>query len=437
MPLLPSIEKLTHDVFQSLYGHKLCPTEEDRLTKTAKIFNRHLFKRLLDLEAFPTIREVCFGRSLPAYEATEAFISHICANMEELLGSANGAKHSLDVLEKEAQKQTERLGKLRQKIDQINRPNPPDSQKLLRLADRAHSKVQQLETIRWLVEGNLHRERTKIGAILAEAIGAAQARAVEAQAVLRSWGNEAGDLQSIDLNLDILQKVRASKMLLDISKYLGRMKELLQRRRQSIFAFGRGEKYSVETGNSLQHVLTSEFGLLASSATVPLFLRKFQCKALKQYQRRERVTKGLGDRVVCLDNSSSTCGEPAAWGRAVAFALLDITNSQRRNLALIHFSSAGRFETHLFPWGRYSFEDMAAAAKTFLDGGTDYVTPLRESVRLIEQEGYRNANLVFITEGLSKLPENFQRELAGKKRTLGFTITGILMGGVEAERLSV
>ena len=38
------------------------------------------------------------------------------------------------------------------------------------------------------------------------------------------------------------------------------------------------------------------------------------------------------------------------------------------------------------------------AAETLLDGGTDYETPLREALHLMEEESFENADVVFITE---------------------------------------
>ena len=67
--------------------------------------------------------------------------------------------------------------------------------------------------------------------------------------------------------------------------------------------------------------------MLASPKTMPLFLQKYQRKQIKQYQRREPIYKGMGDIICCLDESDSTEGDPAAWGKAVALTLLEIAAS--------------------------------------------------------------------------------------------------------------
>ena len=63
----------------------------------------------------------------------------------------------------------------------------------------------------------------------------------------------------------------------------------------------------------------------------------------------------------------------------------------------------------------------------FLGGGTDFEAPLNESVRLIEREGFDNADIVFVTDGECELPVSFCDELEEKKTAYHFKITGIVM----------
>ena len=56
------------------------------------------------------------------------------------------------------------------------------------------------------------------------------------------------------------------------------------------------------------------------------------------YRRREPISKGKGDIIVCLDESYSTYGDNQAWGMAMAMILLQICHDNKRNFALIHFS---------------------------------------------------------------------------------------------------
>ena len=167
--------------------------------------------------------------------------------------------------------------------------------------------------------------------------------------------------------------------------------------------------------------------MLASPQTTPLFLRKYQRGQIKQYQRREPIFKGMGDIICCLDESDSTEGDPAAWGKAVALTLLEIAADSGRSFALIHFSRSGRFQTDLFRPGAYTMADKLRAAETFLGGGTSFQAPMNEALRLMEAEGFGNADIVFVTDGECRLPDEYLEQLHSEQTARRFTVTGVLL----------
>ena len=81
----------------------------------------------------------------------------------------------------------------------------------------------------------------------------------------------------------------------------------------------------------------------------------------------------------------------------------------------------------MFRPGEYALADKIAVAETFLNGGTDFETPLKESLRLMREEGFENADIVFVTDGECSLPENFKSELLAEQKARRFTVTGILL----------
>lgn len=68
-----------------------------------------------------------------------------------------------------------------------------------------------------------------------------------------------------------------------------------------------------------------------------------------------------------------------------------------------------------------------AAAECFLAGGTDFETPLKEAVRLMDAEGFENADTVFITDGNCELPEAFAEQLRAEQTANSFSVTGVLL----------
>ena len=214
--------------------------------------------------------------------------------------------------------------------------------------------------------------------------------------------------------------------LLEISKHLGRFREIFAQGKRNGYAYGRGETYALELGNDLSRAIGSEFAMLASPQTLPLFVKKYQQRRLKQYRRREPIHKGMGDIICCLDESGSTRGDAAAWGKAVALTLLDIAAENRRKFALIHFAGSTSCKVDVFLPGQYSVQDKMNAAETFLDGGTNFKRPLDEAIQLMDT-GFENADIVFLTDGLCKLPEDYLAKLHKEQAARKFTVTGILL----------
>ena len=166
--------------------------------------------------------------------------------------------------------------------------------------------------------------------------------------------------------------------------------------------------------------------MLASPQTLPLFVKKYQQRRLKQYRRREPVHKGMGDIICCLDESGSTRGDAAAWGKAVALTLLDIAAENRRKFALIHFAGSSECKLDIFLPGQYSMQDKMNAAETFLGGGTNFKRPLGEAIQLMDA-GFENADIVFLTDGLCELPEDYLATLHKEQTARKYTVTGILL----------
>lgn len=131
--------------------------------------------------------------------------------------------------------------------------------------------------------------------------------------------------------------------------------------------------------------------------------------------------------ICCLDESGSTSGDLAAWGKAVALTLLEIAESEGRKFALIHFSGPGSFKTDVFLPKQYGMEDKLRAAETFLDGGTDFRTPLEEALRLMKEDGFENADIVFVTDGECELSESYIEELRAVQAEYRYTVTGVLL----------
>lgn len=427
---LSTFPALSRDIYQSFYSLNVKKNEPDTLSETAKRFNSPILEEVMRGEDYPAIKAACEGRQLPAYEAAGEFISQVAENLDSLMEQTGGEKKALDTLERLEQKRDKSMEQLRQLLEQLDRsgPDPQLEKQALSAANRAQSQVNQAEAVGRMVQNNALKNKDGIAALIAQAGKAAAQKAESTASALMAWGDgpDSCDPKKMDADRELMKRVCRSKVLMETARYLGRLKEMIQAKRKSGYAYGRGEKYSVELGGDINRALGSEFAMLAAPETLPLFLRKFQRKGLKQYQRREPVCKGSGD-IICMLDESGSAKAAAPWCKAVALALLDIAIQGKRRFAMIHFSSIGRFQTDLFLPGEFGREDVLKAAETFLDGKTDYKTPLQEALRLMEEEGFENADMVFVTDGACALPGDFLNLLKEEQARRGFSITGVLL----------
>lgn len=427
---LKSFPSLSQDVFQSFYSLMPRRNDEESLSVAARKFNAPILDHITQSEEYPTLKEVCEGRELPAYEAASEFIARASGELDDLLsqlGGKPGALNTLEKLEKAEEKAADELAGLLEQLERSQQDNPTLNEAVIKAANEAQSKHRQVEAVGKLMDASQTQNKASISGIVQQAVAAAAEKAEEVQSIIGAWSNDPADLKRTPVNEALLERVRRSDTLRDISKYLGRFREIFAQCKRNGFAYGRGEKYSLELGNDLSRALTSELAMLATPETQPLFLRKYQRRQIKQYRRREPIYKGAGDMICCLDESGSTSGELASWGKAVALTLLEIAESEGRKFALIHFSGPGSVKTDIFLPKQYSMEDKIRAVETFLDGGTNFRTPLDEALRLMKEEGFENADIVFITDGECELSETYIEELRTAQTERRFTVTGVLL----------
>ena len=263
---------------------------------------------------YPTLKNICEGRSLPAYEAAAEFTSRAAEELDGLLSELGGDKGALNTLEKletARDAAAEELAKLLDARAHTREMTEPGKQALINAANRLDSKQRQVEAVSQMLDTTMLRQTEAVDLAVSAAVQAAAERAQEVQSIIGAWSDEPMNMCHTPENLALLEKVRQSTALKDISKYLGRFREIFTQAKKNSYAYGRGETYSLELGNNLSRALTSELAMLATPETIPLFLRKYQQKQIKQYRRREPIYKGMGDIICCLDESGSTEGECA------------------------------------------------------------------------------------------------------------------------------
>ena len=413
---LDSFPSLLQDVFQSIYSLDTRFNDTDTLTANARHFNAEILDSVMSDSRYRAIKSLCEGNELLSYEAVGEFARSIHDKLDELLDV--DALDKLNVLE---QQQSELKPQV---IDAMERGDPADDGRILSMAESIAENNQEIERLSRMIRRGVRKNKEAVQSAVASAVGKTQ----EVSGIINAWGNGDNSPVAIQQNAELLSRVQSSQKLQDIMKYLGKYREILKNASKSTFTYGMGEKYDIVRGKDYTRAIPSEYVYLALSETVPLFMRKVQHGALKQYRKRERTIKGFGDIVVCIDESGSMFGESISWAKAVALVLLEYATQNNRNCAMVRFaSSAASIVTHIYKPEQYTAEDVFSFAESFLNGGTDFEAPLKKAVKLIEREGFENADIMFITDGQCRISDEFATDFREKSNQLKFDVTGIVI----------
>jgi len=413
---LDTFPSLIQDIFLSLYSINPAHYDIDTLTTNTRQFNAEILNYFMNCNQYSNLKSLCEGHELVAYEAVNEFAQHMLEQLEKLLDA--DAIDELNALER---RQSELKAKV---IEAMESNDPADADSLLVMAENITENEQQIEKLSRMISRNIRQNKD----VIQSAITSAMEKAQETSDIIKSWGNGNSSPVAMQQNTELLHRVQSSQKLRDIIKYLGKYREIFDNARKNSFIYGRGEKYDIVLGNDFTRAISSEYAYLSMPETMPLFVRKVQRKTLKQYRKRERITKGYGDIVICIDESGSMAGGSIAWAKAVALVLLEHARKNNRSCAMVRFTSTDKPVTHIFKKGKYTSDDVFNFAESFLGGGTDFETPLTQAVTLIENEDFENADIVFITDGACRISNEFAESFRDKSKQLKIKVTGIIIG---------
>ena len=164
---LKSFSALSQDVFQSFYSLAPRRNEEPSLSVAARKFNAPILEHMTKSEEYPTLKEVCEGRELPAYEAASEFVSKVSGELDDLLpqlAGKQGALHTLEKLERAEQQAARRLYELLEQRGAIRRDDPVLDEAVVKAANEVDGKHRQVEAVTKLIDDSaLHDEAVPLG----------------------------------------------------------------------------------------------------------------------------------------------------------------------------------------------------------------------------------------------------------------------------------
>jgi uncharacterized protein with von Willebrand factor type A (vWA) domain len=148
---------------------------------------------------------------------------------------------------------------------------------------------------------------------------------------------------------------------------------------------------------------------------------------------------GKGGIIFCMDNSGSMGGDREIWAKATGLACMSIAKEQKRSFIGFHFGS--RHELMKFDFSKpelMTFDRVIDYAEFFFGGGTDFVRPLTESLKILQAEerekGVVEGDIVFVTDGACAVPPQFMTDFKAEQERLNFKVWGVLIGSASQRK---
>lgn len=213
--------------------------------------------------------------------------------------------------------------------------------------------------------------------------------------------------ESIKKLCDMLGKLHKAQKKIELETYT------LQRTFNATIPtpYAKEEICGVTLGRDLENVLPQELTLLDDKDFSILFDLKFAenrlfCFEKQGYEdismveeisqeREKQVEDKKGPIILCIDTSGSMSGMPETIAKAIALFMAQRAMEARRKCYLINFS-VGISTLDLTPPNGF-FELMSFLEMSF-SGGTDAIPALRAGLTKMNEEGYKKADLLMISD---------------------------------------
>ena len=427
---------LSEDIYGALYKNKPQLNELEDMTSFTQ-FNHGIMDSLMEDEGFKDLhRSTKFdmlGSAIGTEVLQNAAMEQIMEYKAELVKKNNGEAHDAKKASAgEVIDNVNQQGKVQDKIDDLMGGRSADE--LSKEEARKLAKYQrQLMDLQDEIEANLDgAQEAADGMTNATKKGIKDAimDVAEVQDIVSAWGLEAGangNRISVDKRKAAIERVRRSDRLKKLTDIVGRMKKIAGEKKKKKLPEGHSIE-NVEVGNDLESILPSEMMKLAHPATKKDFYNRYQSGQLLQYKKSDIKKVGQGPVVFCHDKSGSMNQERDDWATALALAMLEIAQKEKRNYAYIPYESMviGNYVRNIFP-GELDPDHIMDIAELNPRGGTNFMAPLDEAVKCLLSDNYKKGDIVFVTDGECGVDDQWLKQFLAIKKEKEFYVNSILI----------
>ena len=438
--LLPTFKYLHQDIFLSLYKYKAKVLPEVDMHISTRM-NRGIISNLINTPEYISLRHTCRMDQFNAALGTEIIgreAIDILREAIEKLKDLEQKKDAMDRLIEEEEKideLIEDIGDIDELIEDAKRAG--NGSLAAQLEQERQAKEQSVATLKAMAnkiaedcdelieDDELASEvSTTMGSTLTETGKQVQ----EVSELCEVWGLGTGENCQVAFQnkKDAIERIRRSSKLHKLTDLVGKFKESAIVEQKKKAKHGAVEIKGVTTGDKIQDTLPSDRMNLCNDITKGDFYRRMSEHGLLQYSKESNKQKNKGPIIVCVDTSGSMQGDEEIWSKALTIGILEVAQMQKRDFACIIYSSHAD-KPIVIKKDEIAPQKIIDCAERFHNGGTDFEAPLNEALELIKDSTFKNADIVFVTDGDCYVSDNFSRKFKQIKEDKDFRTLGVLV----------
>lgn len=445
---LPTFDYMHEDMFMSLYKYSPKAIPNERLHPSAKV-NAKILGNLVNTPEFFGLRRECRLDAFNSALGTEVLGQKAITIISEMIEQNKDLKQKMQEMlsAEQAYDQMEQNMQAMGGMPGAQDPNAQQGQQgqqgqqmpgggggqgnmtkeeMQKLANMIAEKRKELDE--QLKKSLNSKTQQQIEKKLTQACKEVTDELREVNNLCNAWGLGAGSdtMVPFQQKKDAIEHIRRSDKLKEISKLLGRMKETAIVEQKKKAKNGAVEIKSVTVGSKIEDVMPSERMNMTRDVTKRDFMRRMSENQLLTYDKQSSKEKNKGPVIVCIDTSGSMNSYRERWSKAIAIAMLEIAQLQKRDYACIIYS--GRADDPIIiNKNEVAPNKIIDIAERFHGGGTDFEGPLNKSCKLIESSAFKQADILFITDGECSVSDDFMKKFNHIKEEKEFKVHGVIV----------
>lgn len=220
-----------------------------------------------------------------------------------------------------------------------------------------------------------------------------------------------------------------------------RVEELREEKSPFVPAEARG----IERSSSIARMLPSEAALLTHPTLKLLWHARRTEHTLLSYRlegtewvssafdQTEEKAKEIprlerGPIMVCLDTSGSMAGVPEHVAKALTLEVMRVAYQEKRACYLYAFSGPSDVVEHELSLSPKGLTQLLSFLSMSFHGGTDISLPTTRALGRLQEEGWRRADVLLISDGEFAVPTHIRENVRKAKDESGLRVHGVLIG---------